>query len=42
MQNNDNLGCYQANSELAEYTPVLEEENRDRIKGEKRRERTVI
>lgn len=42
MENSDNPGCYQANSEPAEYTPALEEENRDGMKGEKRRENCYL
>lgn len=42
MQNNDNLGCYQANSEPPEYTSVPEEKNRDRMKGGKRRENCYL
>lgn len=37
MLNNDNLGRYNSNSEPAEYTHVLEEENREidwRVKKE--------
>lgn len=44
MLNNDNLGRYNSNSEPAEYTHVLEEENREidwRVKKEGKK-KTII